>query len=68
MECGQCVIVLGFRPEQAWLSEARIEKELPRLPKKTQAEVEQSGIVVVVLLKTRRGTSRMASDVIFPIR
>ena len=58
-------LVLGFRPEQAWLSDARIKEELPRLPKKTQAEVEQSDIVVVVLLKTRHGTSRMGSDVIF---
>jgi hypothetical protein len=37
-------------------------------PKRHIGEVEKSGIMVVVLLKTRRGASRMGSDVIFSIR
>jgi hypothetical protein len=49
--------------------DARFEMKFNRLsPRGHMADVEKSIIVVVVLLKTRRGTSRMGSDVIFPVR
>ena len=48
--------------------DARIEMRFNRLsPRGHMAKVKKSIIVVVVLLKTRRGTSRMGSNVMLPV-